>query len=81
MIFIGSIKLVKKQSKNKKALENQGLLRWCLQESNQGHMDFQSIALPTELRHQLLLAGANIYSILIYTNKNVKKGRSFFTFF
>jgi hypothetical protein len=27
---------------------------WCLQESNQGHMDFQSIALPTELRHQPL---------------------------
>ena len=26
-------------------------LEWCLQESNQGHMDFQSIALPTELRH------------------------------
>lgn len=26
-------------------------LMWCLQESNQGHMDFQSIALPTELRH------------------------------
>jgi type III pantothenate kinase len=28
------------------------LLLWCLQESNQGHIDFQSIALPTELRHQ-----------------------------
>ncbi len=27
---------------------------WCLQESNQGHKDFQSFALPTELRHQLL---------------------------
>ena len=25
--------------------------QWCLQELNQGHMDFQSIALPTELRH------------------------------
>ncbi len=25
---------------------------WFLQESNQGHMDFQSIALPTELRNQ-----------------------------
>lgn len=24
---------------------------WCLQESNQGHTDFQSVALPTELRH------------------------------
>ena len=26
---------------------------WFLQESNQGHMDFQSIALPTELRNRL----------------------------
>ena len=25
---------------------------WCLPESNWGHMDFQSIALPAELRHQ-----------------------------
>ena len=25
---------------------------WYLQESNQGHIDFQSIALPTELRYQ-----------------------------
>ena len=25
---------------------------WFLQGSNQGHMDFQSIALPTELRNQ-----------------------------
>ena len=28
------------------------LFLWYLQESNQGHMDFQSIALPTELRYQ-----------------------------
>ncbi|GEM_PF-1564548 len=28
---------------------------WFLQESNQGHMDFQSIALPTELRNHLVL--------------------------
>src|SRR5690554_4037656 len=27
-------------------------LRWYLQESNQGHTDFQSVALPTELRYQ-----------------------------
>ena len=38
--------------------------KWCLQESNQGHMDFQSIALPTELRHQLRV-GKNI-KILLY---------------
>ena len=29
-------------------------LRWCHQDSNRGHTDFQSDALPTELWHQLL---------------------------
>ena len=28
-------------------------LLWCHQESNRGHKDFQSFALPTELWHQL----------------------------
>ena len=28
--------------------------KWYLQESNRGHTDFQSDALPTELRHHLL---------------------------
>lgn len=27
-------------------------LLWCHRESNQGHTDFQSVALPTELWHQ-----------------------------
>ena len=53
---------------------------WYLQESNQGHTDFQSVALPTELRYQCLLAAANIISNLGYTNKNSKKGISFFVF-
>lgn len=26
--------------------------KWCHQESNRGHTDFQSVALPTELWHQ-----------------------------
>ncbi len=29
---------------------------WCHLESNQGHMDFQSIALPTELWHLFINA-------------------------
>ncbi len=29
-----------------------GFFTWYLQESNQGHKDFQSFALPTELRYQ-----------------------------
>ena len=28
-------------------------LKWCHQESNRGHKDFQSFALPTELWHRL----------------------------
>ena len=35
-----------------------GTLKWYLQESNQGHKDFQSFALPTELWYQK--AKANI---------------------
>ena len=35
----------------KKALQIGGF-SWFLQESNQGHTDFQSVALPTELRNQ-----------------------------
>ena len=53
-------------------------LKWCLQESNQGHKDFQSFALPTELRHQLLpiaigIADANINPILKLTKRNFIK--------
>ena len=29
----------------------QGFFVWCHQESNRGHKDFQSFALPTELWH------------------------------
>ena len=36
--------------------------KWCHQESNRGHKDFQSFALPTELWHHrsCLIAGAKI---------------------
>ncbi len=33
----------------KKPLQNRGFLQWLDADSNRGHMDFQSIALPTEL--------------------------------
>ena len=52
---------------------------WYLQESNQGHMDFQSIALPTELRYRSN-AGANIEWFLIYTKQLVKKSVVFLQF-
>ncbi len=64
---------------------------WCLQGSNQGHMDFQSIALPSELRHHALnsfysyfirswmnlFAGANIEPFLIYPKQILKKINSY----
>ena len=54
--------------------------KWCLQESNQGHMDFQSIALPTELRHQDIKR-LQIYILLHYIQtKREKKAIVFFVF-
>ncbi len=42
-----------------------GNLLWYLPESNRGHMDFQSIALPAELRHlPAVKSGAKIIPIL-----------------
>ena len=34
-------------------------LRWCHQESNRGHKDFQSFALPTELWHQVAFSSVS----------------------
>jgi hypothetical protein len=48
---------------------------WYLQESNQGHKDFQSFALPTELRYHCLIAGANI--IVFFSLIKTKSKKSF----
>ena len=42
------------ERKTANSLRISGLL-WCHQESNRGHKDFQSFALPTELWHLPLL--------------------------
>ena len=31
------------------------IFKWCHQESNRGHKDFQSFALPTELWHHYII--------------------------
>ena len=49
--------------------------KWYLPDLNWGHMDFQSIALPTELRY-LFNAGANIGRFLIYPKQILKKNYS-----
>ena len=58
------------------------IFMWCLQESNQGHMDFQSIALPTELRHHSHECGCKYRCIFIIPKKNIIKKcfRKFTTF-
>ena len=40
-----------KHTKKAAQIEQLSLYEWCHQESNRGHKDFQSFALPTELWH------------------------------
>ena len=56
--------------KNKKpdSIWNQDFL-WCHQESNRGHKDFQSFALPTELWHHFAMGLYRCFSI---TGANVE---------
>ena len=42
---------------------------WYLQESNQGHKDFQSFALPTELRYHCFFLQEQIYILLLENQK------------
>ncbi len=47
----------KRKAPNSLRIKRLGLFWWCHQESNRGHKDFQSFALPTELwHHHVLLA-------------------------
>gem|GEM_PF-1865093 len=63
---------VMKLTKNKKTtLKKSGFL-WYLQESNQGHKDFQSFALPTELRYHYLSGCKYSTPFLYLPNKFVK---------
>ena len=41
---------------------------WCHQESNRGHKDFQSFALPTELWHQRLFLFCECKGNVFYSN-------------
>ena len=51
--------------KIKKRLRSRSLL-WCHQESNRGHKDFQSFALPTELWHPSFLTKAGAKVLLFF---------------
>ena len=50
------------------------LFKWCHRESNQGHTDFQSVALPTELWH--LLFGLQIYISISFKQNFISKKSS-----
>ena len=49
--------------------------KWCHQESNRGHKDFQSFALPTELWHLLDFACKGSAYFGIYKGKNEKNAK------
>ena len=52
---------------------------WCWEESNCRHMDFQSIALPSELQHRIGTAKVRIFFILqkimLFSQKILRKWR------
>ena len=52
---------------------------WCHQESNRGHKDFQSFALPTELwHHHFLFAVAKVGSFFDTAKYFIKKMRKYY---
>ena len=53
------------------------LFLWYLLELNQGHQDFQSCALPTELRYQSILR-LQRYSIFLNWQNFISKNVDFF---
>ena len=54
--------------------------KWCHQESNRGHKDFQSFALPTELwHHHLLIASAKVETFFD-TSKYLAENFYYFSF-
>ena len=58
------------------------LCKWCHQESNRGHKDFQSFALPTELWHHCCsFASAKVARIFESTKFSNKKISLFCIFF
>ena len=76
--------LVPKIAKNttKKAAifsDNCFSFKWCHQESNRGHKDFQSFALPTELWHRLVsFACAKVWQVFGLCKYFDKKLQKFF---
>ena len=56
-----ALSIIKPRREQKRPADNcEAFLRWCHQESNRGHKDFQSFALPTELWHLFSFASAKV---------------------
>ena len=59
-IKISEIKKVLEISRLQRPTQFINQKMWCHQESNRGHKDFQSFALPTELWHHFSIASAKV---------------------
>ena len=69
--FMRNVHLVREHKKRPQATKLMrpfNLFGWCHQESNRGHKDFQSFALPTELWH-LVLGSAKVALFLFIAKK------------
>ena len=53
---------------------------WCHQESNRGHKDFQSFALPTELWHHHFLFAVAKVELIFDISKYFRKKMYYFSF-
>ena len=61
VIFGNITEITEAAEKQKRDLFEDLFLLWCHRESNQGHKDFQSFALPTELwHHRFCLTAAKV---------------------
>ena len=74
--LLGAVDLLSSQTQQKRESHRcNSLFVWCHQESNRGHKDFQSFALPTELWHHRLICECKVskffYSMQVFTNKNI----------
>ena len=56
MSFISTKKITNRLNNNLLAIS-----KWCHQESNRGHKDFQSFALPSELWHLVFVLRVQMY--------------------
>ena len=65
-----------RHKKRELLFRNSLAFKWCHRESNQGHKDFQSFALPTELWHRVWFGSAKVRVILDFAKFSSKIGEN-----